>query len=237
MVLSPGGTHRPAIRGLVDGSLAIGSRAPVDGTPAWVTLEVLHGGFATGRYAAVLALDEHEDRLLATLPKSSLGPRAQHNAYYLGAGSAELEQMLAEGRYTIDVTEEGALLVSTWLSQNGEGDRSAALLEVIGPRLDRLRFYPKPRARPPRRPSAPAFIRSSSASPRSRATSASITMSGWAKADVFRAGRWATTGSSRPLAKNRPRAAGTGDRTGTPRRSSSTDEGRVFLFPSSSLGW
>ena len=31
-----------------DGKLSVGSRTPVAGLPAWVTLEVLRGGFATG---------------------------------------------------------------------------------------------------------------------------------------------------------------------------------------------
>ena len=38
------------LAGMADGSLWIGSRVPVAGTPEWVTLEVAHGGFATGRF-------------------------------------------------------------------------------------------------------------------------------------------------------------------------------------------
>ena len=43
---------RSVIAGMADGSLSVGSRTPVSGTPAWVTLEVAHGGFATGRLLA-----------------------------------------------------------------------------------------------------------------------------------------------------------------------------------------
>lgn len=139
------------IRGLIDGTLAIGSRTPVQGTPAWVTLEVIFGGFATGRYLAGLGLDDEESRRLATLPPSALSDRARLNAYYLGTGRSELDRMLAEGLYRIDLPEEAALLVTAWLEQHGADDRAAALLEVIGPWLDRLRFYPRPRARPRRR--------------------------------------------------------------------------------------
>ena len=34
---------RSVIAGMVEGSVSVGSRTPVSGTPAWVTLEVAHG--------------------------------------------------------------------------------------------------------------------------------------------------------------------------------------------------
>ena len=51
---------RQVIAGIMDGSLAIGSRTPVGNTPPWVTLDVVHGGFATGGYAAGGKLKPHE---------------------------------------------------------------------------------------------------------------------------------------------------------------------------------
>jgi hypothetical protein len=47
-------------RGMLDGSLAVGSRTPVQGCPPWLSLEVVHGGFATGSFAAGGALQAHE---------------------------------------------------------------------------------------------------------------------------------------------------------------------------------
>ena len=41
-----------ALDGMASGGLAVGSRTPVADAPAWVTLEVVHGGFATGRFLA-----------------------------------------------------------------------------------------------------------------------------------------------------------------------------------------
>src|SRR5687768_13481417 len=55
--------------GLLDGSLRVGSRTPIVGTPAWVTLEVVHGGFATGSFAAEGPLQEHEREKLASLSR------------------------------------------------------------------------------------------------------------------------------------------------------------------------
>jgi hypothetical protein len=51
---------RSVLAGMLDGSLEIGSRTPVRNTPAWVTLGVAHGGFATGGFAAAGDLQPHE---------------------------------------------------------------------------------------------------------------------------------------------------------------------------------
>src|SRR5215470_7981041 len=55
---------RSVVAGMADGSLAAGSRTPVAGVPVWVTLEVAHGGFATGRLLAESPPDEEELGLL-----------------------------------------------------------------------------------------------------------------------------------------------------------------------------
>ena len=48
---------RSVLAGMEAGDLSVGSRTPVSGTPAWVTLEVAHGGFATGRLLAEQPLE------------------------------------------------------------------------------------------------------------------------------------------------------------------------------------
>ena len=50
------------------GSLRVGSRTPVADAPPWVTLEVVHGGFATGRFAAGGPLQPHEAEKLRQAP-------------------------------------------------------------------------------------------------------------------------------------------------------------------------
>ncbi len=40
------------LQSVESGQVVVGSRAPVRGLPAWVTLEVVRGGFATGRASA-----------------------------------------------------------------------------------------------------------------------------------------------------------------------------------------
>src|SRR5512139_199794 len=47
------------IAGMQAGTIAVGSRTPTK-APAWVTLEVVTGGFATGAYGAGGPLTEHE---------------------------------------------------------------------------------------------------------------------------------------------------------------------------------
>jgi hypothetical protein len=123
----------------------VGSRTPVP-APAWATLEVAHGGFATGRLLAGGALQPHEHALLARLghPADDRA-RAALNAWFLGEdGQGELRARLHDGAYRIGVPEEAALLVVTWLRDNGDGERARFILEQIGPYLGQLRFYPQP---------------------------------------------------------------------------------------------
>jgi hypothetical protein len=136
--------------GMLSGALQIGSRLPVVGTPAWATLEVVKGGFATGTLLAGGALQAHEDELLARLPAvPDSAERTALNAYYLGEeGFASLQRMLVDGCYRIRVPEEGALLVVAWLAQHGDAETAQALLDEIGPHFSRLRFYPLPHSQP-----------------------------------------------------------------------------------------
>src|SRR5262245_57459848 len=138
------------VAGLVDGTLHPGSRTPVAQTPAWVTLEVAHGGFATGSFAAGGPLQPHEQEKLASIARpANAAERTALNLHFLDdAGRAELATMLRDARFRVRVPEEGALLVAAWLFEHGEAARAASLIETITPFFDRLRFYPAPHARP-----------------------------------------------------------------------------------------
>src|SRR3954454_2300698 len=59
---------RAVLDGMTSGELTVGSRTPVADTPSWVTLEVVTGGFATGRYLAEQPPDDDERARLAELP-------------------------------------------------------------------------------------------------------------------------------------------------------------------------
>ncbi len=140
---------RRVIQNLMTGSVDYGVRTPVNQAPAWATLEVLTGGFATGALLASGPLLPHE---LATLQR--IGPvrpgeeRAQLNAYFLSdAGLAELQDWLRTRQYAITVPEEGALLVAAWLVGDGHADQARALLGEISPFFHQLRFYPSPSTR------------------------------------------------------------------------------------------
>ncbi len=143
------------LSGMQSDALTVGSRTPVRDVPAWVTLEVAHGGFATGSLLAEGALQPHETAALARLGASSGAvpagrERAALNRYYLGdEGLRELAERLADGRYRVQVPEEGALLTVTWLLSKGEAARALDLLDALAPFLDRLRFYPAPAERAP----------------------------------------------------------------------------------------
>ena len=108
--------------GLLNGSIAAGSRTPISGVPAWATLEVVTGGFATGELLAGGELRDHERRLLSELPTSVEGNERQTlNSFFVTEeGMARLRDMLSSGRYEIEVPEEGALLVVAWLLGQGK---------------------------------------------------------------------------------------------------------------------
>lgn len=132
------------LEGMFSGTLQVGSRTPVKDTPAWATLAVLRGGFATGLLLAEGDLQLHERFLLARWGASlSPAPRAVINQYFLtDAGIAELQTMLQTGTYRINVPEEGCLLVVAWLLSQNKAEAAREILEEIAPYLNRLRFYP-----------------------------------------------------------------------------------------------
>jgi hypothetical protein len=54
-------------QGMLDGAISFGTRTPIQEIPAWVTLEVAQGGFATGNLTAGGVLLPHELDLLSRL--------------------------------------------------------------------------------------------------------------------------------------------------------------------------
>lgn len=97
------------LRNLFRADVNYGSRTPVSGTPAWITLKVMTGGFATGDFLAGGALQKHEsallDRLSGTIPGEE---RRALNSHFLSeSGLSECFDMLRTGCYEIAVPEEG----------------------------------------------------------------------------------------------------------------------------------
>jgi hypothetical protein len=136
------------LAGMLSGKLSIGSRQPVSSVPVWATPEVVTGGFATGRLLAGGRALLHEVELTLRL-----GGKYEHidrealNSHYLSEGFSELVGYLHSGCYTVEVPEEGALLVVAWLVTNGHTDEARQVLDAIAPYFSTLRFYPRP-ARP-----------------------------------------------------------------------------------------
>lgn len=130
---------------MLAGDLQVGSRTPVADTPAWATLEVVTGGFATGQLLAEGPLAEDELALAAARKLDTRGgSRLALNRYFLTeSGLVELSQWLQEGTYEVEVPEHAALLVVAWLVGNGHAASARALLDAMGGFFPRLRFYPK----------------------------------------------------------------------------------------------
>ncbi|MEQ7129195.1 hypothetical protein ABN034_32340 [Actinopolymorpha sp. B11F2] len=132
------------IAGIASGQLEIGSRTPVADTPAWVTLEVAHGGFATGRYLAEAPLRDDELDRVRSLPATAPGTtdRERLNLWYLGdEGQATLLRALRTEQYRVDMPEESALLVVAWLLDRGHVEEALDLV-AERPLMHRLRFTP-----------------------------------------------------------------------------------------------
>ncbi|RDI34476.1 hypothetical protein [Lentzea flaviverrucosa] len=141
------------VSGMAGGTLAVGSRTPVADTPAWVTLEVAHGGFATGRYLAEVPLSEDETARVASLPDEVPGgnDRERLNLWYLGdAGQAELLDAVRSGRFRVELPEDGALPVVALLLDKGFPEQALDLVAELRPLMHRLRLTPRfePIARP-----------------------------------------------------------------------------------------
>lgn len=145
--------------GMLSGGLEVGSRTPVSDAPAWATLEVVTGGFATGNLLASGPLSADEQaRLDELVPGAESSSRQLLNAYYLTeAGFRELTALLASGLYHVRIPEEGALPVVAWLLHHGHAEAARALLDEIGPFFSRLRFYPSVAAHP-RRSGSTVFL-------------------------------------------------------------------------------
>ncbi|MFJ6783351.1 hypothetical protein [Streptomyces yangpuensis] len=138
---------RAVLAGMADGSLTVGSRTPVAGLPAWVTPEVVRGGFATGTPGAggPLAPYEADAARRAGVPAD----RAALFAHALTEqGLEELWELLDTGRYEVSLPEEAALLTVAWLVRADDFDTAAALVTELQPFADRLRFLPRPADRP-----------------------------------------------------------------------------------------
>lgn len=83
------------------------------------------------------------------LPSSPEAARSTINQHYLRHdGLVELRELLASGRYRVDVPEEAALLTAAWLFTYGHDEPAQSLLRSIKPMLGTLRFYPRPHDQP-----------------------------------------------------------------------------------------
>ncbi|MEV7287785.1 hypothetical protein AB0O01_24975 [Streptomyces sp. NPDC093252] len=142
-----GRAWRSVLAGMANGKLLIGSRTPVSGLPAWVTPQVVRGGFATGEPSAGGPLQPYETRAAARA-----GIPAERGALFTHflteAGLTELGALLDSGHYEVAVPEEGALLTVAWLARAGRTDAALDLVAELAPFAQRLRFTPRPAQRP-----------------------------------------------------------------------------------------
>jgi hypothetical protein len=138
---------REVIAGMQRGDLEVGRRIPVAGVPAWATLEVVHGGFATGALLAEGPALPHEAALAARF-QVPCSREALNRAMLTDAGLAWLCGLLDSGCYRVDVPEEGALLTVAYLLAHDQEAAGIRVLDEVEAWFPRLRFYPVPTERP-----------------------------------------------------------------------------------------
>jgi len=131
------------IQGMANGTVTVGDRAPVAGLPAWVTPQVVHGGFATGRAMAETAPDVAE-RLTAERAGVPATRAALFGYHLTEPGLAELRALIGSGAYRLEAPEGAALPVVAWLLEHGQDEAAARLVDEIMPLAPRLRLTPKP---------------------------------------------------------------------------------------------
>lgn len=127
---------------MADGRINIGSRVPIQGLPAWVTLEVLRGGFASGNALAEVPLQADEIDLAQRLGIPAA--RGLIFGYFLtDQGLDELYSLLDSGAYRIEIPEDAALLTVAWLVRAGDRVGALDILDELSPFADRFRMAPK----------------------------------------------------------------------------------------------
>jgi len=139
------------IAGLRSGKLVLGSRTPVRDLPAWVTPEVVRGGFATGKPAASGPLSRFERELAreAGLPEDR---GALFEYAITEPGMRRLWTVLDSGRFDIDLPEAAALLVVAWLVREGDVDAALSIVGELRPHAATVRFLPASVSVPERDP-------------------------------------------------------------------------------------
>lgn len=127
--------------GMATGRIRVGSPTPVKGFPAWLTPEIVRGGFATGAAAASGPLEQDEIALAKHLGLEH--GRAPLFAWYLSDQRLrKLGAWLESGLYRLDLPEHGALLCVAWLLRQGREDDASQLVRALEPWAERVRFWP-----------------------------------------------------------------------------------------------
>lgn len=139
-----------ALRGMVSGTVDVGSRKPIRDVPVWATPEVVHGGFATGRLRAAGPVTD-EERTWAEQLGVEPSRDALNGAFLSEGGLGALFELLTSRKYELTVPEFGALMVVAYLARQGALDSAGAVLAEIQPWFEKLRFYP------PKRDTAPIY--------------------------------------------------------------------------------
>lgn len=137
------GQWTSVLLGIASGRIRVGSRTPVRAFPVWLTPEIVRGGFATGAPAAGGPLTSDEIAL-ADLVGAEQTRESLFDWFLSADGLRELNRMIDDGDYRLDLPEHGALLVAVYLLRVGQSSAAKSVVTTIRPWADRIRFWPIP---------------------------------------------------------------------------------------------
>lgn len=127
--------------GMATGRIKVGSATPVRGFPAWLTPEIVRGGFATGAAAAGGPLEPDEIALAEHVDVPS--DRAHLFDWFLTEdGLEKLDAWVESGLYRLELPEHGALLSVAWLLRHGRAEDAHELVRALRPWAKTVRFWP-----------------------------------------------------------------------------------------------
>ncbi|WP_170144490.1 hypothetical protein [Citricoccus muralis] len=126
---------------MATGRIKVGSATPVRGFPAWLTPEIVRGGFATGAAAAGGPLEPDEITLAAHV---GVPPARAHlfDWFLTDDGLQKLDAWVESGLYRLELPEHGALLSVAWLLGHGRAEVANEVVRALRPWAKTVRFWP-----------------------------------------------------------------------------------------------
>ncbi len=123
------------LTGMLDGTIDVGTHAPIAEYPVWVSLEVLPGGFASGN-----------------IMSSFLEGDQKNDYWFTEKGALELLPCLETSCYQVKCPEQSIIPCIIWLMKNDRQKEAEQLYQKVLPMMSKVKMYPVLTATPAAQP-------------------------------------------------------------------------------------